>query len=213
MQQVEQRWKDINQDAGQQLQERLTSLTAVINGMQRQRLITQALNAKTATQKVHWLRRETDLVNQAVRDIAACKSGCSHCCHIGVLISEGEARVIARETGRTLNSPAADDVLSLRDATRSPQAYDEAVAASEKVADRYFGVPCPFLADDQCSIHAHRPLACRRLINADQDALLCRLVPGESIKVPYIDMRLSQMVYMKAWGLHARMADIRDWFA
>ena len=73
-------------------------------------------------------------------------------------------------------------------------------------------MPCAFLVDDRCSIYEHRPLACRHLFNVDVDNLLCQLVPGVAIEVPYLGMQGEQVAYVSAMGANARLADIRDWF-
>lgn len=74
------------------------------------------------------------------------------------------------------------------------------------------GTPCTFLAAGRCSIYEHRPISCRLQINVDVDDLLCRLVPGEAITVPYLDTRTEKVASLLILGANARIADIRDWF-
>lgn len=87
-------------------------------------------------------------------------------------------------------------------------------------ARRRQGEPCPFLAQDpaagpgagRCTIYASRPLACRQLVNLDRDALLCHLVPGRDVQVPYLNVRQHAAIQMEALGIGQRFADIRAWF-
>lgn len=44
------------------------------------------------------------------------------------------------------------------------------------------GIPCPFLSDEACTIHPHRPLACREHL-AVSPAVYCGSFPNHSIQV------------------------------
>lgn len=46
------------------------------------------------------------------------------------------------------------------------------------------GVPCPFLIDESCSIHAHRPLACREYLVTSPPERCAQPRPGEIEHVP-----------------------------
>lgn len=121
---------------------------------------------------------------------AACRIGCTHCCHIPVPLAATEAAVIGRAIGRRPAPLLAD---------RPPVAagYDN---------------PCPFLADGACSIHAHRPLACRVHFNLDADALLCALQPdGQTVPVPLGDASAFWRVYAARIGPEP-VGDIRHFF-
>ena len=78
-------------------------------------------------------------------------------------------------------------------------------------AARQFGEACPFLVDGSCSIYAHRPMACRTHLNLDDDDLLCRLVPGIKVPVPYADATQLKAFYLAAQP-NAELADIREFF-
>lgn len=81
--------------------------------------------------------------------------------------------------------------------------------------ERWSGVRCPFLSnepDGGCTIYATRPLACRNLVNLDKDDLLCKLVDGGKITVPYLGRVESQLGAMLVLGPKLRIADLRDWF-
>ncbi|WP_083293393.1 YkgJ family cysteine cluster protein [Hydrogenophaga sp. PML113] len=71
--------------------------------------------------------------------------------------------------------------------------------------------PCVFLTGGRCSIYAHRPLACRTLVNMDDTSVLCELEPGVAVPVPYgnaiaIQGRFALVTQREVF------ADIRDWF-
>lgn len=122
---------------------------------------------------------------------SACREACSHCCHIGVAVSPLEAGIIAEEIG-----VAAKKVKRLTLETKQEASYHH---------------PCPFLNEGGCGIYAHRPLMCRTQVNMDNDALLCELVEGASILVPYANATPLQAVYLKLSG-SPLTADIRDYF-
>ena len=128
-------------------------------------------------------------------------------------MAEPEAREIGRAIGRKPANVATDRYLTAAQ-TLSEDLRDNAAAEDMRNAinDGAFGVPCTFLVDNQCSIYANRPMACRYQFSVDDDDLLCRLVPGQPIRVPYLNLQGEQAAYASAMGYNARMADIRDWF-
>jgi Fe-S-cluster containining protein len=191
---------------------RANELSKLLPAAQRERLVAQAMKARTAVQRVHWLRREADMVVAAAEDVSACKEGCSSCCHIGVSVTESEAVVIGRAIGRTPRHLPDDRAFTPAEFLGAEDGEARLQELRARIDADHFGVPCTFLKDGSCSIYEHRPLACRHLINLDVDDLLCRLVPGESIKVPYVNMQSQQMAYVVSMGAGARIADIRDWF-
>jgi hypothetical protein len=101
-------------------------------------------------------------------DDVACRSGCSHCCHLQVLVTQDEADVIGKRIGREavqLTGPSRG--------RRDVEAFDWG-----------YHNPCTFLIDDKCSIYENRPLPCRTQLNVDVDALMCELTPPEAKRVP-----------------------------
>lgn len=124
---------------------------------------------------------------------AACAKGCSHCCNIGVTVSRAEAKLIAKQTRRAMAEPAATS------------------RVGEPPKTEFFGVACTFLIAGRCSIFASRPLTCRALVNMDNVDLLCRLVPGEMIPVPYLNTTEFQGVFV-ALSEGEDFADVREWF-
>lgn len=183
------------------LRARATAMDSAAPPEQRQRLLDLALRARTLAQRIFWLRREADAVVDAARPISPCATGCSHCCHTDVAVAEAEARVIGQAIGRPTAS--------------LPQALQIGVEFEANVhafRDRFVGESCVFLEAGRCAIYRHRPLACRKLVSLDDDALLCRLVPGQPIEVPYLNVLGEDLAYAVAVGVNAKVADIREWF-
>jgi hypothetical protein len=65
--------------------------------------------------------------------------------------------------------------------------------------------------NDACSIYNARPMACRLLLNLDDDDLLCRRVEGAAVPVPYADSDQLKTLYLMA-QVASPLADIRDFF-
>ncbi len=137
------------------------------------------------------LRQLGDAYTQEVSKVSACRTGCSHCCHIPVFLSASEAKLIGKQIGRRpVNLPAGE--------VHTPGAYG-------------YDRPCTFLKDSRCSIYEHRPMACRWHFNLDRDALLCELIPELSVPVPLADMRSLQILYTQV-TFGDTIADVRDFF-
>lgn len=129
------------------------------------------------------------LVGRAVKSEEAagrpvsCKAGCGACCRHMVPVSTPEAFYIADlidslEPSRRVDLMARFDanvaVLESRnliDELLDPDYTDEPVLA---IAREYFtlGLACPFLVDESCSIHPHRPVGCR-VYNVTSPASRC----------------------------------------
>lgn len=187
------------------LHERMNEKLKKISGADRRtevRLLEQAANSGTAGKRVAWLRKAADMVNAFAEPIAACRRGCNSCCRIAVTISRAEALVISRETGARLNPQAGAVTLDNADAP----------GAIEALTKRAFGKPCTFLRAGACSIYASRPLACRLLINVDDDALLCQLIENHAPEVPYLNTSQQQAAAVAILGQHQDYDDIRHWF-
>ncbi|MBV7542045.1 YkgJ family cysteine cluster protein [Acidovorax sp. sic0104] len=167
------------------------------------RLLKQATKATKAAQKVFWLRKAADAMSAPVYELSACTAGCSHCCNLTVPISRIEAEVIARETGTQINKKAGikvmDDQVDLQSIARD-------------MSEIYYGMPCSFLSKGRCTIYESRPLACRLLLNLDDDDLLCKITPGEEVKVPRMNASEHELWGALALGLNQQYDDIREWF-
>lgn len=165
------------------------------------RLFERAVKSPTVAKRVFWLRQAAERVQAKVMPVAACRSGCSHCCHVAVLVSRPEAMTIAREIGAEIDRSAG---------RYSVQNTDDFGAQQAQLAKDYAGSACPFLAGGRCSIYAHRPLACRLLINLDDDDLLCQSPSGTH--TPMLDVMEHNVLNMLALGVNQDFDDIRRWF-
>ena len=146
------------------------------------------------------LRQVYDLLgeqNAFYEGNVACRKGCAHCCHIAVAVPKAEAEMIGMAIGRKPKKVAAHKVQG----HYSSQSYG-------------YHTPCPFLKDNQCSIYENRPLACRKLVNADIDDLLCRLTAPPGPPVPYLDMMEFDFAAVAICGSRhgVKTADIREYF-
>jgi hypothetical protein len=102
-----------------------------------------------------------------------------------VLLARTEAAVIAKAIGASIN-PDAGTALDPNLPTDEYHAAAELLRWREvaKHTDR----SCSFLREGECSIDAHRPLACRLQISLHDDAEPCRLRgTGQEVRVPYPD--------------------------
>jgi hypothetical protein len=127
-----------------------------------------------------------------LQGVAACRRSCAHCCHIPVTISSVEAALIGRHIGHAPAQPGEsarlDAFTVLIDAVAALQSLRTALAPS----------PCPFLREDACSIHEVRSMACRLLLNLDDDDLLCRWFPEQDIPVPCADSSQLKALFQMA---------------
>lgn len=130
-------------------------------------ILSSVVNGKrNLDSKYELLWRAADILGQYASKVSACRKGCSHCCHIAVSMSHGEAEMIGRRIKKTPNAVPSGLSESFRDE---------------------IGQPCVFLKNGACSIYENRPLACRAHFNLDRDDLLCRLIPGADVPVPYLN--------------------------
>jgi Fe-S-cluster containining protein len=111
----------------------------------------------------------------------SCGPGCGACCRQLVPVAEAEAvhlagvlaglgadrraRVLERLRAARERLTGSGLATELHSAERGQSPMDR-----RELGLRYFrlGIPCPFLEDESCSIHPHRPLACREyLVTSD----------------------------------------------
>ncbi len=133
-------------------------------------------------------------VSLAVRKAASggaqisCQKGCGVCCCQLVPVSIPEALLIADQTlaANTERSrrfrrgfDAAQKTLSTAGLWDALQTID-AAEDQTPLARAYWelGIPCPFLENEACAIHAIRPCACREY-NVKSDPVFCRNPFGE----------------------------------
>ena len=141
---------------------------------------------------IRLIRQALAIVGSAMHNVAPCNSGCSNCCYQPVMIVHAEADLIGREIGR----PAGGVQYTL------------------ERNNAYQGTACPFLKKDRCTIYASRPLVCRMQYSMSNDEVLCQIMPGESITVPYYNLVPLQIASMMAIGVDAAFTqgDLRDYF-
>jgi Fe-S-cluster containining protein len=125
----------------------------------------------------------------------ACAKGCSDCCYQNVLLSRREAKLMAQGIGVPISEPVVK--------TKPGEPVDR---------NSHTGSPCPFLDDGTCEVYQDRPLVCRTLVNMDSDARLCKLIPGCSVPVPYLNTNDFQMFYAGLIKRDEDLADLREWF-
>lgn len=123
-----------------------------------------------------------------------CKSGCSHCCHMAVAISQVEARIIGEAIG----------VKPVELPVRSPEEVDT-------IQSRFLREPCVFLTEGKCSIYDNRPSVCRTYFNVGDDPSVCDLYREDPQSVPAIDLTPVWYAYTMMF-LWTPFGDIREFF-
>lgn len=146
------------------------------------------------SQKLIRIRHIAGEYSQLFATETACASGCSHCCHVDVLVPRSEAQLMAKALNQSVSEPQA--VVSLETA---------------HLRTSFVGTPCTFLKEGKCSIYARRPLVCRTLVNLDSVSTLCELIPGAQVPVPYLNTVTLQSVFAKVTQAED-FADVREWF-
>jgi Fe-S-cluster containining protein len=143
----------------------------------------------------------------------SCKKGCGACCRQLVPIPEVEARRI-RELVESMPEPRRSEIRGrfaealrrldqggLLEKLRSRMAWT--AGQGQKMGMEYFGlrVPCPFLEEESCSIHADRPLACREYMVSS---------PPEHCANPTTENLRPVRVPLKLWTAVARMDPVEE---
>ncbi len=150
--------------------------------------------------KIFKIQKIMSEVREISAGLAACRSGCSNCCHQRVMLSQTEADLIGQNIGR----PA----VQLR---RDYKMID--------VTEYNQTTPCTFLVDGACSIYEFRPVMCRHFVNLDIDNLLCSFENwdlGKSndpdyLEVPTVKSAPVLAAYQQISGTDL-YGDIRDFF-
>jgi Fe-S-cluster containining protein len=158
-------------------------------------------------------------LHEAGRSIS-CKAGCAACCRQMVPLSIFEAEALSawiatlpEERAQALLERFHRTLLALRDAGLIDRIVDKDWVtdgeARTRLALTYFraGVPCPFLEDENCTIHPIRPLACREYLVSSPPEF-CADPSTLPIAPVHLRMQLSRVLF----GLGSALEqDPRGW--
>jgi Fe-S-cluster containining protein len=149
------------------------------------------------------------LIGAAVESQGAnvsCRAGCGACCRQMVPISETEARYLAgliaampedrrlHVTERFAHVVEALAASGLLEPLRAEPSSD--TAARHRLGVEYFrlGLACPFLEDESCSIHPHRPASCREYL-VTSPAQNCATPRADNIAMVELPAKVSRVLY------------------
>lgn len=142
------------------------------------------------------LREISDQLNATVKKHTPCRRGCSGCCHLATSITQHEAEIIGRYTGRKPR--------------KLPETTLVRTRALIAMRDSIYGTPCTFLKNDECSIYPARPLQCRLHHSLMEDARPCSAPLGTI--VAKFDFRNVERALTECESLHSPIGDIREFF-
>lgn len=139
--------------------------------------------------------RIVELLNTGTARNSVCQKGCSHCCRVALPISRMEADYISRKTGRKVNEGKKREV--------TPE-------------DPFLGY-CPFHDNEtaSCTIHEHRPLACRIFFTFDDPKNCENSSTTHTISTDNGATRQEPVQKLTQWmliGSEMEGADIRAYF-
>jgi Fe-S-cluster containining protein len=142
----------------------------------------------------------------------SCRAGCGACCRQVVPIAECEALYLAElvdamppERQARVRQRFRDALVALGEPLVETLRDTAALKDIEKrraLHTRYFGrqVPCPFLEDESCSIHEHRPTACREyLVSSPPEN--CRTPGPLTLRMISLPVKPSQILYCFGDGI------------
>lgn len=145
-----------------------------------------------------------DRFNDALAPFVACRRGCNHCCHISVLITSGEAEMLAAASGRRM--------VPQRVRTTAEILRSDVKAEQDNQVAKWQGVPCPFLKNGECSVYDSRPSPCRVHHSLDETPAQCDLNVPEGSVPSYAGERVLQMSLVWLTAETDAIADIREFF-
>lgn len=150
-------------------------------------------------QKYYKLLEVADKLGAMLDPLTPCKSGCSHCCHMAVGITELEAEKITNYVG----------IAAIKQAfTDDPR---EMLQRHEAMLKNYTAVPCTFFKEEKCSIYEVRPFACRIHHSLDETNVRCDLYQHPMLSTPSLNCEEMDKAYANIF-LHDAWGDIRDYF-
>jgi Fe-S-cluster containining protein len=146
----------------------------------------------TARAKLNQLKKASDRLSRVVTPYSACRSGCSYCCNISAVISESEARAIAKASGRKMKTLQG--------------------VPSPAIREKWHRVPCPFLKKGRCSVYDDRPMVCRLMFNMADTPEQCNTdIPSCNSHVITLNLKELEHGFVAAFAQEP-WGDIRDFF-
>ena len=132
----------------------------------------------------------------------SCKKGCGACCRQVVPLSPPEAWMLAdlvegmpapRKERALARFAAADEVLASSGVKEALAGRIDTVDQLKSVSLAYFSLQlaCPFLEDESCSIHPHRPSICREYLVTSPAEHCAELGRKPVARIP-VSIRLSE---------------------
>jgi len=152
---------------------------------------------------------------ESIRPLAArgqtvsCAKGCGACCRQAVPLSPADV-LLLDEAMEAMTEEQRSEVEA--GFVRIDKALREADLFDAPLLDRgaeYFGlrVPCPFLSEEACGVHAHRPLVCREhLVSSPPE--FCGNPFGRSIRMVDVPVSVGEAVAELVGGLLSGREDI-----
>ena len=95
-----------------------------------------------------------------------CRAGCSHCCHIRVVVTPFEVISLSQFIRDTFSE---DEIHKLVERLTAADSITHGMSDDEHGSAH---VRCPLLVNDRCSVYAVRPLECRGYVSMDVES--CR---------------------------------------
>ncbi len=152
-----------------------------------------------------------DGAQRAGRQVS-CGPGCGACCRQVVPISEAEAIYTAElvdamppEGRRRVRQRFADAIGALGEpvlALLRDTANLKSQESRRALHAAYFarGVACPFLENESCSIHQHRPAACREYLVTSPPQNCCNPGP-DTLEMVWLPVKPSEILYCFGDGI------------
>lgn len=180
----------------------LAKTDAIANRPDFKRLMAEAQKLNGLPRNLDWKANRmcqiADELAAMVAPIAPCKKNCAHCCYQAVEISKWEAERIAKFSKRKMADFAG---------------YEMGKMQHRAAIDKYNGVACPFLKDDNCSIYAVRPLMCRIHFSIGPNAELCNTIAHCGASIPQFNFTQLHLYQGMIFVINNNpFGDIRHWF-
>ncbi len=140
-------------------------------------------------------------------EAVSCRAGCAACCRQVIPISETEGMYLANLIDEMPPERKAVILERFRDAENKIAAagltetlkFEALTTVDERrrAADKYFElrIDCPFLENELCGIHQHRPLACREYLVTSPGAQFAGLPARTPIQMVPMPKKLSYILY------------------